>query len=573
MGSNRSTPGRVLDCDVLVIGSGAGGLSAAITAAHHGLDVVVVEKDSGLGGATAWSGGWMWTPRHPLARAEGFVEDIDRPRTYLKSVLGEHFDGRRIDAFLENAPHMVGFFHEKTSMRFVNGMKIADIHGDHPGASAQGRQVGPQPLNARRLPKRLRGKLLRQMYETSFLGMGIMAGPDLQHFLHATRSVRSFAHAARRVSTHLFDLAVYRRGMSFVNGTALVARLAKSADDLGVRMYVDSPARSLIEEDGAVRGAVVATPRGEVTVRARRGTVLATGGFSGDAERVREHFPKTTGVDHHTLAPAGNTGDGIRMAEAVGGVLDTSGASPAAWCPVSLMRLPNGRTATFPHIIDRGKPGVIGVLRTGERFVNEGDGYYQYVSAMIDATPEGEEVASWLVCDHRFQRLYPFGMSKPFPVPQFPYLANGYLRHGRSLEELARDCGIDPVGLRRTVEEFNAHARAGEDPVFGRGATDFNRSSGDWMNEPNPSLAPIEQGPFYAVKVHPGSFGTFAGLRTDEHARVVGADGAPVGGLYAAGTDQSNVMGGHYPSGGINIGPAMTFGYVAGRHLAGAKDH
>ena len=227
------------------------------------------------------------------------------------------------------------------------------------------------------------------------------------------------------------------------------------------------------------------------------------------------------------------------------------------------------RTGVFPHIMDRAKPGSIGVLSTGRRFVNEANGYYDYVAAMIAAAPEGEPVQAWQIADARFVRRFPLGMAKPRPVPLFPYLRSGYLKKGRTLAELARACGIDPAGLTATVEEFNRHARRGEDPDFGRGATPFNRYGGDPSVGPNPSLAPLEKGPFYAVRIVPGSFGTFAGLATDARARVLDADDAPVPGLYAVGNDQASVMGGHYPAGGINIGPAMTFGYVAGRDLAG----
>src|SRR2546430_3693320 len=192
---------------------------------------------------------------------------------------------------------------------------------------------------------------------------------------------------------------------------------------------------------------------------------------------------------------------------------------------------------------------------------------------MVKAVPLHQEVASWLICDHAFQRRYPFGMSKPFPVPVWPYVRSGYLKPGGTLEDLARACGIDPAGLNATVAQFNRHARDGEDPEFGRGTTAFNRGSGDPEHHPNPSLAPIEKGPFYAIKVLPGSFGTFAGLKTDPQSRVLDTDGEPIPGLYAAGSDQANVMGGYYPSGGINIGPAMTFGYIAGRHAAGATDY
>ena len=557
------------ECDFVVVGGGAAGLSAAVTAAHHGLRVILAEKAPVLGGATAWSGGWLWAPLNPLSQADGVVEDIDAPRTYLKHALGENYDEPRVEALLETSRHMVDFFEKRTSLQFVSGTWIADIQGDLPGAGTGGRSVGPKPINARRLSKVLRDKLRPQLYETSFLGMGIMAGPYLQAFLHATTSVRSFFHAAWRVSFHLLDLVTNRRGMQLVNGTALVARLAKSADDLGVQLWVSSPVTRLVTDDGAVTGAVVATPGGEVTVRARRGVLLAAGGFPNDVERRRALFPRTpTGKEHWTLAPPETTGDGIDLGESVGGQFDATLASPAAWCPVSLVPYRRGRVGTYPHIVDRGKPGLIGVLATGKRFVNEADGYYQYATAMIEAAPQGQEVASWLICDHAFQRRYPFGMSKPFPVPVWPYVRSGYLRRGKTLATLARKCGIDPAGLEQTVREFNGHARVGEDPAFGRGTTAFNRGSGDPEHGPNPSLAPIEKPPFYAIKVLPGSFGTFAGLRTDPQSRVLDGRGEPIAGLYAAGSDQANVMGGHYPSGGINIGPAMTFGYIAG-HVAG----
>jgi succinate dehydrogenase/fumarate reductase flavoprotein subunit len=217
--------------------------------------------------------------------------------------------------------------------------------------------------------------------------------------------------------------------------------------------------------------------------------------------------------------------------------------------------------------MDRAKPGSIGVLSTGDRFVNEANGYYDYVAAMIAAAPEGEPVQAWQVADARFVRRYPLGMAKPRPVPLWPYLRSGYLKRGRTLEELARACGIDPAGLVATVERFNAGARRGEDPDFGRGSTPFNRYGGDPSVGPNPSLAPLAKGPFYAVRIVPGSFGTFAGLATDARARVLGADDTPIPGLYAVGNDQASVMGGHYPAGGINIGPAMTFGYIAAKDL------
>ena len=485
------------DCDLLVVGGGAAGLAGAVTAAFHGLDVIVAEKAPVLGGATAWSGGWMWAPLNPLSQADGIVEDIDGPRTYLKHALGEHYDEPRVEALLQNARHMVAFFENHTSLQFVSGSWIADIQGDLPGAGTGRRSVGPKPINARRLRPQLRRLLRPQLYETSFLGMGIMAGPDLQAFLHATTSVRGFAHAAWRVAFHVFDLITARRGMQLVNGPALIARLVKSADERGVRLSVSSRAIRLTTDGAAVTGAVLATPDGEVTVRARRGVLLAAGGFPNDVQRRRELFPRSpTGAEHWTLAPPETTGDGVGLGESVGGRFDTALASPAAWCAVSLVPYRRGRVGVYPHIVDRGKPGLIAVLSTGKRFVNEADGYYQFTTAMIAEAPEGEEVMSWLICDHAFQRRYPFGMAKPFPVPTWPYLRSGYLTKGRTVEELAIRCGIDPVGLATTVAEFNRYARLGEDPQFHRGSTPFNRGSGDPEHGPNPSLAPLESPPF-----------------------------------------------------------------------------
>ncbi|MDD0999868.1 FAD-dependent oxidoreductase [Pseudomonas sp. TNT2022 ID1044] len=559
-----------VDCDVLIVGSGAAGLSAAVTAAWHGLKVIVVEKDPVFGGATAWSGGWAWVPCNPLARRAGIVEDIEQPRTYLKHELGEQYDPAMIDAFLHAAPHMVAFFEQHTSLQFADGNAIADIHGDTPGAGTGGRSVIAAPYDARKVGKLLK-RLRKTMRETSFMGMPIMAGADLTAFLNLTRSLSAAWHVTRRFSRHLFDLVVHGRAMQLVNGVALVARLAKSAEDLGVLLWESAPVTQLLRENNQVQGAIVSTANGAVRIHARRGVVLAAGGFANDIERRKALFARTpTGHEHLALPPLGVSGDGLRLGESVGAKVDVDMASPVAWAPVSQVPHRDGSVGHFPHIIERGKPGIIGVLSNGQRFVNEANGYYDYVTAMVAAAPQGQEVASWLICNHRFQRRYGLGISRPFPVPLSSFIRSGYLKTGNTLEELASACGIDPIGLCTTVSDYNRHARHGEDPQFGRGSTPYNRKQGDALQQPNPCVAPIEQGPFYAVKVQPGSFGTFAGLKVNPHAQVLDDVGQAIAGLYAAGGDMASIMGGHYPAGGINIGPALTFGYIAARHIAGA---
>lgn len=563
----------VIDCDVLIVGSGAAGLSAAVTAAWHGQKVIVVEKDAVFGGATAWSGGWAWVPCNPLAKRARIIEDVELPRTYLKHELGERYDPAMIDAFLEAGPRMVAFFERHTRLQFADGNAIADIHGDTPGAGTGGRSVIAAPYNGREVGKLLK-RLRKTMRETSFMGMPIMAGPDLAAFLNLTRSLPAAWHVTKRFGRHLIDLALHGRALQLVNGVALVARLAKSAEDLGVLLWESAPVTSLTQDEAGVTGAVVKTTRGDIRIRARKAVVLAAGGFANDIERRKALFPRTpTGHEHLALPPLGVNGDGLTLGESAGGQINSDLHSTVAWAPVSRVTHSDGSIGHFPHIIERAKPGIIGVLSNGQRFVNEANGYYDYVTAMVEQAPAGEPVASWLICTHDFQRRYGLGISRPFPIPVGPFIQSGYLKSAYTLEGLARVCGIDAKGLQTTVDDYNRHAQTGQDPQFGRGSTPYNRKQGDPLHQPNPCVAPISKGPFYAVKVEPGCFGTFAGLKTNEHAQVLNADGQAIKGLYAAGTDMASIMGGYYPAGGINLGPALTFGYIAGRHMAGVTQY
>lgn len=564
--ASLNTNESILDCDLLVIGSGAAGLSAAVTAAHHGLRVIVAEKAPVMGGTTAWSGGWIFTPRNPLARRAGIVEDIEAPRTYLRSVLGTHFNEARINAFLIHAPRMVEFFETHTALQFEPGNHIPDTYGTQPGAGQGGRSVIAAPYDGRELGRNL-GLLRLPLRETSFMGMTIQAGADLRAFMTVTRSLKSFTYVAGRFSRHLWQLLRHGRGMQLRNGNALIARLMKSAADLGVEFMPQSPAVRLLTEGDRVVGAELRTSSGLRQVRAAKGVVLASGGFTHDKELCDTLFPAPK--EHRTLAVPETTGDGRRMAQAVGALFDTTVASPGAWCPVSTVRWKDGREGIFPHIIERGKPGLIGVMRNGKRFCNEGEGYHDYVTNLLQAIPSGQPAESWLICTKAFQRRYGLGVSRPSPVPMSHWVKSGYLIQADSIEALAKAAGIDQAGLRQTIDDWNQHARMGEDPAFGRGSTKYQRLQGDPAQQPNPCVAPIEQGPFLALRVTPGSFGCFAGLRTDASARVLDGAGQAIAGLYAAGTDTANVMGGFYPAGGINIGPAMTFGYIAGRTAAG----
>jgi len=275
------------------------------------------------------------------------------------------------------------------------------------------------------------------------------------------------------------------------------------------------------------------------------------------------------GTAHFSPGPVGNTGDGLRLAETAGGRVEDTLPHAAAWVPVSITTRKDGSKGVMPHFIDRAKPGVIAVTRDGKRFANEGNSYHDFVQAMMKAAKPGDEICAFLICDHHTLRKYGLGCVPPFPMPLGHHLKTGYLKRGADLAELARAAGIDAKALEATVAAFNSNAAEGRDPDFGKGSRAYNRYQGDPLHGPNPCVAPIGSGPFYAIKMVVGDLGTYAGIKTDANARALDADGKVIEGLYAAGNDMASIMGGNYPGAGITLGPALTFGYIAGKHLAG----
>ncbi|GEC66920.1 FAD-binding dehydrogenase [Raoultella terrigena] len=556
---------RHVKVDVLIVGSGAAGLSAAVTAALNGASVLVAEKESVIGGTSAWSGGWLWIPRNPLAREEGIEEDASVPLTYLQHEMAGQPADARLLTFLRYGPEMIDFFRHNTVVQFISGSRMPDFH-DSPGYAQGGRSVTAQPFDGRLLGDWLHR--LRPPLETiSLAGMGIAGGADMAHFFNATRSPRSALYATRRLLRHVWQRLRHGRGRHLVNGNALVARLLRAALDAGANFQLNAPVERLLTSAAGVTGAVLRSDEGQVQVSANA-VILACGGFPHDKQRLAQHVAHAaSGYGHFSAAPPGNEGDGIRLGESVGGQFDDSLRHAMAWAPVSRVTLASGLQLPFPHLVERAKPGFVAVLPNGRRFTNEADSYHDFITALLEATPPGETPQAWLLADSLALRRYGLGQARPAPFSARAWLRTGYLQSGETLEALAEKCAIDSAQLKETISRFNTFAACGRDDEFQRGASAYNQAQGDAANPHHPTLGALSRPPFYAVRILPGSLGSFSGLKTDEQARVLDAQQQPIAGLYAIGNDMSSVMRGYYPSGGITLGPAMTFGYLVGKHL------
>lgn len=560
----------MIETDLLVVGSGAAGFSAALTASHAGLNVLMVEKEPQFGGTTAYSAGVIWIPGNRHGSALGIPDSKEDALTYLKHEAGNRLNLELANAFLDNCNPAVEFIESNTYVRYEAVPIWADYHPTKPGAAQGGRSLLPLPFDGRRLGKRFAE--LRAPLRTMMAFGGMMLGRnDLPHVFRMTRSAKSALHVAGMTLRYAYDRLDHARGTRLTNGNALIAALALSAQERGIDLWLESPVVELVQRDDAVVGAIVQRDGGRQEVRARRGVVLACGGFpADDALKGRYYGHVRDGHQHRSAPPPGNRGDGIRLGQSAGGAMAEDVAYPAAWVPVSLVPQPDGSTLPFPHFYERGKPGYIAVDASARRFANESASYHDFVPAMVEACRGSSETSCWLLCDHRAIRRYGMGAIGPAPLPLGPHLRSGYLVKASSWPELAAAIGLDAGTLQATIQRFNANAAHGEDPDFGKGTDAYHRFNGDPTHKPNPCLAPLEQAPFYAMRMIPGDIGTFLGLRVDGHARVLDHAGKPIQGLYAAGNDMTSVMGGTYPGAGITIGPALTFGYIAARHAASA---
>lgn len=556
-------------CDVLIVGSGAAGLAAAVTARQANMRVIVAEKAKLIGGTSVRSSGWLWIPDNPLSKRAGIEDSADDARTYLRHEAGNHYDADRVDAFLNYGPRMVEFLERKGKMRFELGHDVADCHSDVPGASMGGRSIHAAALNASEMGGDFK-KLGVPINEMTFFGVMYGSSREMLHFFNATRSFKSFLIAMKLVLQYAADKLIYGRSMRLSDGAALIGRLAKTAISAGVKIWTDTNVTGLLADDERVIGAVMEREGEQIQVISGKGVILAAGGFPHDITRRAMLYPHDPSGDKHwTAAPEENIGDGLRLGVAMGGVLNDHLPHAAAWAPVSQVPKPDGTSTIFPHLGDQAKPGIIAVNPDGRRFTNEANSPHDFVQDMILGASPYPDNWAWLVCDQKALRKYGMGAVKPFPSPIMPYLDNGYLIQGNSMADLGGKISVAQTVLVDTVVRWNQQVRDGADADFRRGESAFNRSMGDPGNLPNPCLATLETPPYFAVKILPGDLGTFTGLNTDAKARVLDERGRPIVGLYAAGNDMGSIMGGSFPALGSTIGPAMTFGYIAACHMIG----
>lgn len=546
--------------DIVIIGSGAAGLTAAITAQRAGLQALVLEKTSHYGGTTAYSGGAPWIPCNHVMQQVGLSDTREAAQTYLQGVLGEHYEADLVEAFLDHAAAMLKFLEQHSEVRFKPFM-LPDYESNLPGA-ARGRTLLTPEFDGRRLGPRL-SELRPPLPQLMLFGGMQIEGADIHPLRHALKTWAGFRHTAGLLRRFAMDKLRHGRATRLVNGNALAARLFLSAIESGASLWKDSPAQELLMDGGTVTGVVALHEGRRVEVTARRGVLLASGGY-GANEQMRARFIPMA-QHHHSLQPEGNVGDGVRMGVAAGAWHDPAHAGDCIWTPVSVLLQPDGRIVKYPHIfIDRAMPGCIAVDPTGRRFVNEGASYQHFVGTMHRLGLNQVH----LIANRDFLRQYGLGLARPSPFSARRFIEAGYLVEAPTLAELAARIGLPAPALEETVRRFNVGAQAGADAEFGRGADAHSRFRGDQTHGPNPALAPIGAGPYYALAIHPGDLSTVGGLQTNGRAQVLDASGRPIAGLYAAGLDMNSMMRGRYPGGGASIGPAMTFGFIAAREMA-----
>ncbi|WP_132993046.1 3-oxosteroid 1-dehydrogenase [Gordonia zhaorongruii] len=551
--------------DVIVVGAGAAGMSAALTAATKGLKTVLIEKSPYWGGSTSRSGGGVWIPNNTVLRRDGVDDTVDAARTYVHSIIGEHAPAERIDTYIDRGPEALDYLmaHAPLDLEWVKG--YSDYYPEAPGGRAGGRSCEPKPFDAARLGDDL--DTLHPQYTKAPLNMVVLQS-DYRWLNTGLRHWRGPLRMAKVGARFFWARA---RGKKMIAmGAALAAELLLGCREAGVDIRLNTPLHELITENGKVVGVRTRTTESndddttvdaiETELRARHGVILGTGGFENNEEMRAKYQRAPIGSQWTTGAPS-NTGDGINAA--IGAGAGVSLMNDSWWGPT--IPLPKG---PWFALSERSVPGTFIVNLNGERFMNESLPYVEAVHQMYGGTfgqgeGPGENVPSWLIFDQRCRNRYLFaGVTARQPLPK-SWLKSGVVVKAATIAELAEKTGLPAEKLVSTTDRFNEFARSGVDADFHRGDSSYDHYYGDITNKPNPSLGAVDKGPFYAVKMVPGDLGTKGGVDTDTAGRALREDGSVIDGLYASGNTSAPVMGHTYAGPGATIGPAMVFGYLA----------
>lgn len=556
------------EVDLLVAGAGPAGMTAALVGSLEGLDVLVCEKSDQVGGTGATSAGTLWIPGNSQSKAAGYDDSAEQADKYLSGLIGEDTLRDLRSAFLASGPAAIDYLTAKTDVQFLPCGPHPDYRSNMAGAAIAGRAIVPVPFDGRLLGREFR-RVRAPIPEFMVFG-GMMVGkPDLAPLIGRFKSVHNFVYTATLFARYLLDRLRYPRGTRLMMGNALVARLFYSLRKRNIPVLFDAAIVDLLGDKQHVTGARVNVSGKDMSIKVRKGVVLATGGFGHNAEFRRRFMPQA--VPMHSLSCAGNRGDGLAIGTRIGAAIGSANIDSGLWAPVSIVPRPDGGEGLFPHLVlDRAKPGLIAVNAAGRRFVNEAVSYHDFVLAMFESHRTVPSVPAYLICDAVFLERYGLGVIYPGHRRPHAFVENGYVMSGATLDELAGTIAVDAANLRATVQRHNEFARTGVDTDFGKGETDLNRFNGDAQHRPNPCIGRFETAPFYALPVWPADIAVSTGLATNANAQVRAADGSLIDGLYACGNDMASVMGGSYPGPGTTLGPAMVFAYRAARHAAGA---
>jgi 3-oxosteroid 1-dehydrogenase len=549
--------------DFVVMGSGAAAMAGALRAHDLGNEVLVLEKTELLGGNSAMSGGVCWVANNPDMRKRGMEDSDEDGLAYLEHITKGEVERERLEAYIRESKRMVTYMEEHSHLRFESLDLYTDYYAEAPGGRPGGRSMEPAPFDGSLLREDLM-RLRRPHTQSQILGkFGITARQAHLALVGNWRTKVFMLVQMLKFAFRYFKRAKWGRDTALTAGNALIGRLLLSLKDRGVPCWTSAPVVELVQREGRVVGVVVEKDGERIRVEARKGVLMGAGGFSRDQTMREEYGPRPIHTDWTAGAPA-NTGDGIKMGMALGSPVALM--DEAWWTPVSLVPR---ETSAWVLVVEKSLPHGIFVNEEGERFTNESAPYIDVVHGMYADVRARDAAAPRFF--HVFDATYrhnsvagPVAPGYAMPDSALPRrFRDGYLHRAATLDELAQKIGVPADALKSTVERFNGFAPSGVDPDFHRGETAQDRYYGDPRCQPNPCVGAIEKGPFYAIEIYPGDLGTKGGLVTDVRGRVLGADGAPIAGLYAAGNTTASVMGRTYPGAGGTIGPALTFGFLA----------